>query len=162
MAIIVSDTSPHSLLLRLGLECVLEQLFEAVLIPPRVMSELSHRKSPDEVRSFAVSPPAWVTIRAPAFPVVHPKLDPGESEAIALAVELKSLLLIDETNGRKFALESGLEIVGAIGILERAAIAGLIADPVEVYDRIRAIRFHISRKRSDESLARILAAIELQ
>jgi len=44
-------------------------------------------------------------------------LDLGESEAIALALELESKLIIDEKKGRKIAMKQGLEIIGLLGIV---------------------------------------------
>ena len=44
-------------------------------------------------------------------------LDLGESEAIALALEEKMPLIIDEKKGRKIALREGLKIIGLLGIV---------------------------------------------
>ena len=44
-------------------------------------------------------------------------IDDGEIEAITLALELKSMLIIDEKKGRKIALKQNLKIVGILGIL---------------------------------------------
>lgn len=49
------------------------------------------------------------------------ELDPGEAEAIALAVELKAhLLLLDERRGRVVASRLGLHFVGLLGVLSEA------------------------------------------
>ena len=48
-------------------------------------------------------------------------LDPGEAEAIALAIErAPSLLLIDEREGRQVARTLGVPLTGTLGILLRA------------------------------------------
>jgi len=44
-------------------------------------------------------------------------LDLGESEAIALALELDTKLIIDEKKGRKIAMRQGLEIIGLLGVI---------------------------------------------
>jgi len=44
-------------------------------------------------------------------------LDLGESEAIALALELDLPLIIDEKKGRKIALREGIKIIGLLGIV---------------------------------------------
>jgi len=52
-------------------------------------------------------------------------LDPGEAEAIALAVErAPSLLLIDEQEGRQTARTLGVQITGTLGVLLRAKALG--------------------------------------
>ena len=45
-------------------------------------------------------------------------LDLGETEAIALALELDLRLIIDEKTGRKIASQKGVKIIGLLGILE--------------------------------------------
>lgn len=55
------------------------------------------------------------------------QLDPGESEAIALALEIKAdLLLIDERRGRTEANRLGIRITGLLGVLVEAKMQSLI------------------------------------
>jgi predicted nucleic acid-binding protein len=49
--------------------------------------------------------------------VLKSVLDLGESEAIALALELALPLIIDEKKGRKIALREGIKIIGLLGIV---------------------------------------------
>ena len=64
------------------------------------------------------------------------RLERGEAEAIALALELKATaLLIDEARGRALAARLGLAVVGTLGVLRDARTAGLIA----------AVRPHVER-----------------
>ncbi|MEI6394753.1 MAG: hypothetical protein WCT12_27070, partial [Verrucomicrobiota bacterium] len=52
------------------------------------------------------------------------ELGPGEREAIALALETNAnFLLIDETDGRRTAVQNGVPVKGTLGMLEEAAKA---------------------------------------
>src|ERR1700733_9964368 len=45
----------------------------------------------------------------------------GEAEAIALAADVKAdMIVIDEQEGRQFATQAGLSVIGVLGILLRA------------------------------------------
>lgn len=160
MILIVSDNSPLNLLVRLGHSEILCQLFTQVMIPPEVAQEMSHAKAPKPVREFIASPPPWLSIRAPKHSLALPNLDPGESAAISLAVELHAILLVDERDGREAALAHGLQIIGAVGLLERAANVGLLKDLRQIHAQIRSLRFHVSDSVLSDSLARHLAVKE--
>lgn len=54
-------------------------------------------------------------------------LDRGESESIALALELGAgLLLLDEREGRHAAQRLGIKVVGVVGVLLEAKSHGVI------------------------------------
>ena len=65
-------------------------------------------------------------------------LDPGESEAIALALELGAdLLLMDERFGRESAQYFGLRYIGLVGVLIEAKHKGLISTVQPYLDALR-------------------------
>ncbi len=122
MSLVVSDTGPlHYLVLTEAVD-VLPLLFEKVVLPSSVLLELRNEKTPERVRAWATSLPSWVSVqKGPPFSTAVP-LDPGELEAISLALSLKAdFLLIDEKKGRAVAKGLQIRITGTLGILEIAS-----------------------------------------
>jgi predicted nucleic acid-binding protein len=118
---------------------------------------MTHPKAPAEIRAFIASHPSWLTVQTPITRLSLPNLDSGEAAAISLAAELGAALLIDEIDGRQEAQALGLTVIGAVGVLERAADAGFIADLAEAHNRVRSLNFYISDALLQASLARHLA-----
>jgi predicted nucleic acid-binding protein len=125
--LVVADSSPlHYLILIEAVE-ILSRLYQQVLIPDAVASELSHPHAPQEVRNFIASPPSWLRVQAPTLLIKIDDLDPGEVAAISLALELSAdLLLIDDLDGPRVAQQQGLKFTGVVGVLLAAADQGLI------------------------------------
>jgi len=148
MSIIVSDTSPIHYFALIGETDLLLTLYGSVIIPQEVSKELQKPNTPPDVKAFARSRPTWLEIRTISTPIdarlAH--LDKGEQEAITLAIELQAgILLIDETRGRDAAELLGLEIIGTLGVLYDAAIAGL-CDLQNVFDKLQRTNFRATAK----------------
>jgi predicted nucleic acid-binding protein len=143
--IVVADTTPLNYLVLIGHVDLLPLLYGEVMIPPAVRDELLDPESPVPVRRWIESPPSWLLIRAAA--PEHPRplhLDAGESEAIALAEEIKAdYLAMDERAGRLEASRRGLEVIGTLGILKIAHSEGFI-DLKETIARLSLTNFHAS------------------
>src|SRR5437870_13269299 len=111
--IVVSDTSPITALLTVGVENILTQLFTEVVIPSAVRNELLRSHSPL---------PSWLRVEA-VQNVAQAKhyartVDIGEAEAIELALELRAdRLLIDERKGRRLASQEGILVIGLLGVV---------------------------------------------
>ena len=129
--IIVSDTSIIANLLVIQRLDILRAVFFEVLIPPAVNAEvmalegigtdLSKYKSADWIK--VVSPKNELKVAT-----LREVLDEGESQAIALALEIHcELLLIDERLGTKVAKNEGLSTLGLIGLLILAKKRNLIS-----------------------------------
>ena len=148
MAIVVSDTSPVRALSHLHLLHLLPTLFGEVLIPPAVQQELAapSRHFP----AFDATTAPEMTIRAPrdrakvAF--FRQTLGPGESEALALALETSaSAILVDERKARVTAVAEGLVPLGVIAVLLSAKQKGLVPTVLPLLDRLTAeINFFVS------------------
>src|SRR5687767_14026841 len=120
--IVVSDTSSLNYLVLIGEDRILPALFDRDIAPPAVIAELSRAKAPAAVSLWANNPPGWLEVRRPTSIPGSRGLGPGESEAIALAIELNAdMLLIDERDGTAEAKRFGLNVTGMLGVLEMAA-----------------------------------------
>ena len=154
MTLVVADSSPIRYLAVLDAIELLPQLYERVILPRSVQAELSHPHAPAEVRSWASALPAWAEVREAAHIELAGVLDAGEAEAIALAEELRAdLVLIDEREARRVAVERGLKVAGIIGVLELGAARHLV-DLRESLQRLLGTNFRIERRYLEEALAR--------
>jgi predicted nucleic acid-binding protein len=140
VAIVVSDTSPIRALAHLNLLMLLQELFDEVLVPPAVDVEL--RNPPASLHRVDVRDLAYVRIQSPRDRTKVAEflqvLDPGESEALALAIEVGvSAILIDEAAGRTMAKRLGLLPVGVLGLLVRAKQRGLLPEVSPLLDRLK-------------------------
>lgn len=163
--IIVSDTSPINNLAAIGALPLLKSLYGTVVIPEAVYRELT---DPDflvagaaEIETFE-----WIQVRSidesTFLTVLRSELDPGESEAISLALELGAeQILIDERKGRAVARRLQLQYTGILGILLEAKNRGLI-DSVKPFldDLVKEAGFWIAKPLYNETL--LLAQEELE
>jgi predicted nucleic acid-binding protein len=125
--IVVADTSPINYLIQIEQISVLMRLYGRVLVPPAVFHELTHPAAPPEVREWAAVHPAWLEIVKPETSLALAHLDPGESEAIALAIQINAdVVLIDDRAGRHEATRQGLNVAGTLSVLDDADQAGLL------------------------------------
>jgi predicted nucleic acid-binding protein len=127
--IVVADTTPLNYLVLIDEIELLPTLYRRVLIPQSVHLELQQLRTPPPVRLWATRLPAWCEVRtvtsAPDDGL--DELDPGERDAIGLAMEAGvDTLLMDESEGRREALRRHLKVTGTVAILEKAAQRGLI------------------------------------
>jgi predicted nucleic acid-binding protein len=150
--IVVADSSPLIVLVKIKHLDVLPKLFGNVAIPPAVAGELAARERPAAVRRLIASLPTWLQIHSPAKVLPLPGLHPGETEAIALATELKAdLILIDERKAYRQAIACHLNAIGTIRVLERAASEGLL--PLDkAFEAVKKTDFWISHELLDERL----------
>lgn len=124
--IVVSDTTPIISLMKVGQLELLQKLFGVVYIPEAVYRELIENEAyPEETRVVQECNFLLVENVQNEKSVIILRnftgLDAGESEAIILADEKKSaVLLMDEHKGRQVAKKMGITITGTIGILAQA------------------------------------------
>ncbi len=123
---VVSNTSPLLNLALIGRLDLLPDQFGAVFIPPAVHAELRpESRSADAALVRRALADGWLKVAKVAdtnlVRILQADLDPGESEAIALALQMGfGRVLMDEHEGRERAKALGLRPLGVIGILMRA------------------------------------------
>lgn len=130
--IVVSDTTPIISLMKAGQLELLQKLFEVVYIPESVYIELTsnemYSKEADTIQKCKFLVLEKVKNEKSVFILRNfTGLDKGESEAIILADEKQSdVLLMDEHRGRQVAKKMGISITGTIGILTQAFDEGMM------------------------------------
>lgn len=144
---VVSDSSPLIALAAINSLDLLQALFGSILIPDEVYKEVVVR---GRYPGTAVANIPWI-IRRTVTDVQQVAqfrdagLDQGESEAIALALEIRaSLLLVDELAARKIARQRGLAITGVVGVLIDAKDAGFIVAIKPLLGKLVAAGFYCS------------------
>jgi predicted nucleic acid-binding protein len=137
MAVVISDASPLIRFSALGRFDLLRELYGEILVPTAVWQEIARAptllpsaSSPQTAADARVA--GWLQVAAasnrPLVTQLETMLDPGEAEAIALAVERNpSLLLIDERDGRQIARALDVAITGTLGVLLRAKTLGHVS-----------------------------------
>ena len=156
MQIVIADTGPVNYLILIGHIGLLPELFENVILPDAVRSELAAPNAPRTVRDWIAAPPPWIEVRQ--APGNYPedeglkRLDPGEKAAIKLATALGGdLLLMDDRRGVLVARRRAFGVIGTIGILDLAAYRRLIDLPAAIA-RLRQTNFRRSESLLDALL----------
>ena len=138
--IVVSNTSPIFYLSTIGQLDLLRQLYTKIVIPTTVYDEITHVGNTD-VSAKVVPTLCWIKTQSATdqdlVNRLRVELDPGEAEAIALAVELSAdRLLMDERLGRAAAMRVGLQVAGVLGILVAAKQNNLIHEVKPLLDNL--------------------------
>ncbi len=125
---VVSDTSTVANLAVIGRLALLQWRYGKVRIPPKVAAELARLGHSAAHASIAAAlTEGWLVVESPPPTVKTPPLhlDPGEEEAIALALGIRAdVLLMDEKRGREAARKMGLQVAGVLGELLHAKRVG--------------------------------------
>lgn len=164
MTQIVCDTGPLLHLREAGLLHLL-QAAGRVLIPPAVFAELANagalwQEKPDWVRlqdlesRSAFQAAQWLQANL---------LDPGEAEALALAVQIEAdWFLTDDTAARLIAQQMGLEVHGSLGVVLWAAVTKYFEgdEAEEALEALGRSSLWISTKILDEAKAALRQIIE--
>jgi predicted nucleic acid-binding protein len=136
MKVIIADTSCLIIYDKINKLEILQRTFTELIVTREVSEEYGEL-------------PNWIKIRdledEEQYLKLAENLGKGEASSIALALEIKSsLLILDEKKGRKIAEELGIEIIGSLGVLIKAKDKGIIKSIKEVLALIEKTNFRIS------------------
>jgi predicted nucleic acid-binding protein len=126
----VSNTGPLIALAKVDRLDLLPRLFETVEIPLAVHRELLAKSGP-EAAALDRALRDFVQVVSPGEPPLSvtaatSRLDAGERQAVALAYQRRSLLLMDDMQGRAAARRLGLAVTGVVGVLVQCKAAGAL------------------------------------
>lgn len=138
--IVVSDSGPLILLSRINKIELLKNFFDKVYIPEAVYNEINSQN--DLSGSKEVEKYEWIKKKIidhkTAKELLMDRLDEGESEAIILAKKIDAdLLLIDDLAGRNTARNQNIDVMGILGVLDRASEKNMIQDLEKVIRELR-------------------------
>jgi predicted nucleic acid-binding protein len=122
---IVADAGPI-----IGFACrgrldLLRQVVGDLVVPAAVYEELVGRER-QRPGTTNVEQGGWIQRKMVTDRMAPAALHMGEGEAIVLAHELNTQLLIDERRGRNLAIAHGLEVIGALRVFTEAKQLGII------------------------------------
>ena len=135
--IVITDTSCLIALTKINVLHLLHELYEHVVVTEEIYTE------------FGEPLPTWIEIRQVANKkyqqLLENTLDKGEASAIALAIELKDVLLVvDDLKGRKEAERLGIKITGTLGILFRMKQIGKLSALKPHFELLQTLGFRIA------------------
>jgi predicted nucleic acid-binding protein len=148
MARVVADASVLIALAQIGQLPLLEGLFGEIVIPAAMARE---------VAPSLPQLPTWIRVgelpRRRDRRVEEAELDPGESEALALALQVAGgQIILDDLPARHLAGTLGLPVIGTAGVLLAAKRSGLIPTVRPLLDALRTRGFRLRPDVYDEVL----------
>lgn len=149
--LVASNTSPICNLAIIGRLDLLRSQYQEILIPSAVRKELDRLPHASAAREVQEAHSAgWIKTHVlrddKVARLLKATLDPGEAEAVALALERSvDLILLDERDARVAAERAGLRVTGVLGVLLRAKKEGQIQSLRPELDLLRTrARFFVS------------------
>jgi len=153
---IVADAGPLIGLARIGRLDLLPSLFDTTILPPTVYAECVRAANKPGAAAIAKAVEVrWLVVQSPLHPAaagLPAGLRIGESDAIALAVELSCLILLHDKLARGAARATGLGVIGTGGLLLAAKARALVPSVAPLLAQLQGAGYHLS----DDLIKRIL------
>jgi predicted nucleic acid-binding protein len=144
---VICNTSPLLYLFQIGQLALLQLLYGEVCVPLAVEEELRAGAALG-FSTPELSELTWLRVERLRDRSLLPAivdLGEGEAEAIALALSNPgSLLILDDSLGRKVAHQRRLTYTGTLGILVRAKQEGLLSRVTPVLEALRRTTMYLS------------------
>ena len=117
---VISNTGPLIALAGIGQLELLHHLFDTLIIPPAVRAEVTNEPARSAMQTAILE--RWIIEQYPSdtyvIHLLNETLDPGESEAIALAQQIAPRwIILDDLAARHVAEAMGLPVIGTLGVL---------------------------------------------
>ena len=147
--IVVADSSPIISCARAGKLHLIKGVYSNLIIPPAVYKEIIidglGKPGYSELKD-GIS--VWIEVKEPSdkslASFLKRRFGDGESEAIALAKELDSYLLIDEIKAMNEAKKQGISILSTLIMLLEAKKVGLVSKVKTELDELISCGFRCS------------------
>ena len=155
--LLVADAGPLIILAKCDQLHLLSSLFASLHVPQAVVQEAlfgGHWSEMPRLREFLKQATLHENIENVWVADLRLGLHEGEIQAMALAIEMNALVLMDQSYGRKIAALNSVAVIGTLGVLIRAKLKGLI--PL-----VRPIVEHMIRENYSPSEAIVAHALRL-
>lgn len=130
----------------------MKELYGNIVVPQAIYDEITRKEEGRQL--FQEN--NWITVQEvkikQTIAVLKSFVDIGEAEAIALSVELKKPLLIDDKKGREIAKSMNISVQGSLGALAKAKKEGVIKSVTDAIAKILAAGYYLDRQLINEVL----------
>ena len=140
----VLNASPLIVLAKINHQHLLPQLADEILIPQAVLAEINAGPTGDPARQFLATSPLSVAEVTPDPVVVAWDLGTGEVAVLSHALTHRGwTAVVDDGAARRCARALGIPLLGTLGLVLRARLAGHIPAAVPVLRAIQAQGFRL-------------------
>lgn len=148
MSCIIADSGPLIALAGADLLHLPKAVHGHVMLTKTVLAEcLTKHERTDAQRLQAAIANQWLNVcDDPVLPpeIIDLGLDPGESTALALALEQSSAILLDEERGRRAAGQLAIPVMGICGLLLIAKQKAFISEVMPLLQLIQGNGYFLS------------------
>jgi predicted nucleic acid-binding protein len=153
----IINSSPLIFLSKLNYLNLFVESSDDFYIPQSVADEIKAKSDPSSQTVQALINAGNLQIRSsnliPLVNSLNQRLGKGESEAIALAIELNTdYVLLDDSTARREARKLGLNIKGTLAVIKKLSKDGKISIESldELYQKLMTIEFRVKRSLFDQ------------